>query len=331
MGRYLGIRLAQAIVALWAAFTISYVILFLLPSDPVSLAAEAGGAGTPVDQAAIAEMQARFGLDKPIWEQYWTALTHAMRGDFGLSIATGQPVTEAIGAALPSTIALASTALVIAVTGGTALAFVAVYTRVTWLRTLLLSLPPLGVAVPTFWVGLILLQCLSFGIPLFPAFGDRTASALVLPAITLSVPTGAVIAQVFAASLSSTWREPFVEVAAAKGASRWHIQTRHVFRLSAVPALTIAGILVGELLSGSVVVETVFARAGVGRLTQTSVMSQDIPVVQGVVVATAAVFVLVTLLVDLAYPFIDPRITDGRGTRRAKVAARHDDEVVAHV
>lgn len=333
MVRYLSVRLVQAAGALWAAFTVSYAILFLLPSDPVSLAAEAGGSGTPVDRAAIAEMQSRYGLDKSVWEQYWTALTHAVRGDFGSSIATGQSVTGAIADALPSTLALAGTALVLAVGGGTALAFVAIYTQATWLRTLLLSLPPLGVAVPTFWVGLLLLQWFSFGIPLFPAFGDQSVGALVLPAITLSIPTGAVIAQVLATSLAGTWREPFVEVAAAKGASRRHIHTRHVFRLASVPALTIAGILVGELLAGSVVVETVFARAGVGRLTQTSVLAQDIPVVQGIVVCTAAVYVLVTLLVDIAYPFIDPRIVEGRRGRAADAApaAREREEVVAHV
>ncbi|KQS00585.1 peptide ABC transporter permease [Williamsia sp. Leaf354] len=315
MARYLTLRVLQAIGVLWAAFTVSFIVLFLLPSDPVSLAAEGGGAGTPVDKAAIAELQARYGLDKPVLEQYWTALSHAVRGDLGVSISTGQTVTGAIAAAIPSTLALAATALALAVVGGGLLAFLGVYTRARRLRTLLLSLPPLGVAVPTFWVGLILLQCFSFGLPVFPAFGDRTPAAVVLPAITLAIPTGAVIAQVLANSLASTWREPFVEVAATKGASRWYIHTRHVFRLATVPALTIAGVLVGELLAGSVVVETVFARAGVGRLTQTSVLSQDIPVVQGVVVLTSLVYVVVTLAVDIVYPFIDPRIVEGRRGR----------------
>ncbi|GAA1456868.1 ABC transporter permease [Williamsia maris] len=325
MARYLILRVLQAIGVLWAAFTVSFIVLFLLPSDPVSLAAEGGGAGTPVDKAAIAELQARYGLDQPVWEQYWMALTHAVRGDLGFSISTGQTVTGAIAAAIPSTLALATTALALAVVGGGLLAFLGVYTRVRWLRTLLLSLPPLGVAVPTFWVGLILLQCFSFGLPVFPAFGDRTPAAVVLPAITLAIPTGAVIAQVLANSLISTWREPFVEVAATKGASRWYIHTRHVFRLATVPTLTIAGVLVGELLAGSVVVETVFARAGVGRLTQTSVLSQDIPVVQGVVVLTSLVYVVVTLAVDIVYPFIDPRIIEGKRSRRESATTKTEE------
>lgn len=333
MARYLALRVLQAVGVLWASFTIAFIVLYLLPSDPVSLAAEGGGAGTPVDKAAIAEMQARYGLDQPVWDQYWTALTHAVRGDLGFSIATGQSVTGAITGAIPSTLALAGLALVLAVVGGGLLAFLGVYARVRWLRTLLLSLPPLGVAVPTFWVGLILLQCFSFGIPIFPAFGDRTPASVILPAITLAIPTGAIIAQVLANSLASTWREPFVEVAATKGASRWYIHTRHVFRLATIPALTIAGVLVGELLAGSVVVETVFARTGVGRLTQTSVLAQDIPVVQGVVVLTSLVYVVVTLLVDIAYPFIDPRIVEGKRSRRDPGVTPADPTTVeeAHV
>ncbi|QNG20013.1 ABC transporter permease [Rhodococcus triatomae] len=324
MTRYLALRFAQALGVLWAAFTVSFAVLYLLPSDPVSIAVESAGSGQAVDPAAIAELQARYGLDQPVWVQYWTSLSHAVRGDFGYSIATGQSVTAAIGAAIPSTLALAGTALVLAVLFGASVAILATYTRVRWLHSLLLSLPPLGVAVPTFWVGLILLQVFSFQLRIFPAFGDATASALVLPAVTLALPTGAVIAQVLAASLTTTWRQPFIDTARAKGASRWHIQIRHALRLSSIPAFTIAGVLVGNLLAGSVVVETVFSRAGVGRLTQTSVLAQDIPVVQGIVVFTAVVYVAVNLIVDLLYPLIDPRIVDGR---RRKDESDADDLV----
>nr|WP_296773148.1 ABC transporter permease [Rhodococcus sp. (in: high G+C Gram-positive bacteria)] len=321
MTRYLAQRVLQAIVVLWAAFTISFGVLFLLPSDPVSIAADAAGSGTPVDAAAIAELQARYGLDQPVWVQYWHSLSGAVRGDFGYSISTGQSVTTAIFDAVPSTLALAGTALVLAVLFGGAIAFLATYTKIGWLRTVLFSIPPLGVAVPTFWVGLLLLQVFSFQLRIFPAFGDQGASSLVLPAITLALPTGAVIAQVLATSMSSTWKQPFVESARAKGVSRLRVQTRHVVRLSSIPAFTIAGVLVGNLLAGSVVVETVFSRAGVGRLTQTSVMAQDIPVVQGIVVLTSLVFVLVNLAVDLVYPLIDPRIVGQYSTKKTAPAA----------
>lgn len=122
------------------------------------------------------------------------------------------------------------------------------------------------------------------------------------------MPIGAVIAQVLASGLASTWRQPFVDVALAKGGSRWWVQRKHVLRPASVPTFTIAGVLVGNMLAGSVVVETVFARPGVGRLTQTAVLAQDIPVVQGVVLLTSLVFVTVNLAVDLLYPLLDPRI-----------------------
>lgn len=332
MTRYLGSRVLQAIGVLWAAFTVSFVVLYLLPSDPVSMAVDsAATSGAAIDADAVAALQARYGLDQPVLVQYWNALTAAIRGDFGISITTGQPVTEAITAALPSTLALASFALVLAVVFGTAVAFLATYTRIGWLRNTLFSLPPLGVAVPTFWVGLILLQIFSFRLRLFPAFGEGGFDHLLLPAITLALPIGAVIAQVLATSLQSTLRQPFVESARAKGASRWRIQTRHALRLSSIPAFTIAGVLVGTLLAGSVVVETVFSRAGLGRLTQTSVMAQDIPVVQGVVVFSSLVFVLVNLAVDLLYPLIDPRIVGAGRRTGAPATVPAKDEVKVHV
>lgn len=326
MIRYIGQRVLQALAVLWAAFTISFIVLFLLPSDPVSLAVDSAGSGTPADAAAIAELQARYGLDQPVLVQYWHSLVGAVQGDFGLSIATGQPVTTAILDAVPSTLGLAGTALVSAVVFGSAVAYAATYTRIGWLKNLLLALPPLGVAVPTFWVGLLLLQLFSFRLRWFPAFGDAGAASLVLPAVTLALPTGAVIAQVLATSMATTWKQPFVDVARAKGVSRLRVQTRHVLRLSSIPAFTIAGVLVGTLLAGSVVVETVFSRAGVGRLTQTSVLAQDIPVVQGIVVFTSLVFVLVNLAVDLLYPLIDPRIV--REYRPAQASAEPEK---AHV
>ncbi|WP_328660867.1 ABC transporter permease [Nocardia salmonicida] len=321
MGRYVGSRVLQAVWVLWASFTISFLVLYALPSDPVSMAADGAGLGTPVDKAAVAEMQARYGLDKPLWEQYVTALGNAVTGDLGRSINTGQPVTEALGDSLPPTLGLAALALLFAVIGGTALAFAATYTRRPWLRNTLSALPPLGVSVPTFWTGLLLLQLFSFRLHWFPAFGGTGVRGTLLPALTLALPIGAVLAQVLAAGLEQTWRQPFTDVAVAKGASRWWVQRRHIARLASVPAFTIAGVLVGTMLAGSVVVESVFARAGVGRLTQTSVLNQDIPVVQGVVLLSALIFVGVNLAVDLLYPLLDPRITGSRRSRPVEAQA----------
>ncbi|WP_327143184.1 ABC transporter permease [Nocardia sp. NBC_01327] len=314
MRRYVIGRVLQAVGVLWAAFTLSFAVLYLLPGDPAEMAANAA-TGTPVDAHAIAEMRARYGLDQPLWQQYWTALTHAVRGDLGHSINSGQTVTGALAQALPTTLELAVLALVLAVLGGAALALAAAYTRRSWLRNLLTALPPIGASMPQFWVGLLLLQLFSFRLKLVPAFGGTGFSGTILPAITLALPVGAVIAQVLYASLSATWRQPFVEVAFAKGASRWWVQLRHVLRPATAPALTVAGLWVGTILAGSVVTETVFSRPGIGRLTQESVLYQDIPVVQGIVVFASLVFVTVNLLIDLAYPLLDPRVAQ-RGSRK---------------
>ncbi|MFI1465271.1 ABC transporter permease [Nocardia carnea] len=318
MARYMTIRVLQAAGVLWAAFTVTFAVLFLLPADPVQLAVDASP-GTPLDAAAVAELQARYGLDRPVWEQYWTALTHAVQGDLGFSLTTGQSVTAALGEALPSTLALAGSALALAVVFGAGLASAAAYTERPWLRGLLTALPSVGAAMPTFWVGLLLLQLFSFQLRLVPAFGGTGFAGTVLPALTLAVPVGAVIAQVLYSNLITTWQQPFVAIAFAKGASRAWVLWWHVLRAAVGPALTVAGIWVGTVLAGSVIVETVFARAGIGRLTQTSVLNQDIPVVQGIVLLGAAAYVLVNLLVDLVYPLVDARVVE---RHRGKEPAR---------
>jgi len=307
-GWYLLRRIGQAVFVVWAAFTVSFLILYLLPSDPIVTMLGAGGDGTSVDPAQVEQLRQEYGFDRPVIVQYLTRLLAAAQGDLGNSMQGGKPVIESITAALPETIKLASAALLIAVLLGTLIAVIAASTRSRWLRQVLLSVPPLGVAIPVFWFGLLLLQWFSFGLPLFPATGNKGLQSLVLPAIALAVPTAAVIAQVLAKSLSATWQQPFVETLRATGASRFRITTRHVIRNGAIPVVTMIAIIVGSLLAGSVVTETVFSRSGVGQLTQSAVTHQDIPMVQGVVVLSAVVFVVVNLVVDLIYPLLDPRI-----------------------
>jgi peptide/nickel transport system permease protein len=171
-----------------------------------------------------------------------------------------------------------------------------------------MSLPTLGVSLPTFWVGLMLIQVVSFQWELLPALGNEGVRGLVLPAITLALPTGAVIGQILARSLLATLADPYIETATAKGAGRVRIHLRHALPNAAIPALTMVGVLAGNLLAGSVVIETVFSRSGIGRITVAAVSTQDLPVVQGVVVLGALVFVTANLIVDLLYPLLDPRI-----------------------
>jgi len=308
---YIARRIGQGVVVLWAAYTISFLILYLLPGDAATLFA-GGGDQESVDPELVAKLRSELGLDRPLWEQYLVALGKALTGDFGTSTQTGRPASDLLLESLPPTLALTAFAFVLSVVFGIALALTASLARAKWLRNALSSLPPLGVSIPVFWIGLLLLQAFSFRLRLFPSMGNEGFESLVLPAITIAIPSGAFIAQLLSRSLRSTLAQPYVEIVRAKGASERRVQLGHAFRNAAIPSLTMVGVLIGGLLSGAVVTETVFSRLGIGRLVVTAVNNRDVPVVQVVVVFAALVFVVANLVVDLVYPLIDRRITLAR-------------------
>lgn len=310
-GRYIARRIGQGLIVLWAAYTISFLILYLLPGDAATLFA-GGGDQEAIDPELVAQLRSELGLDRPLYEQYLVALGKALTGDFGVSTQTGRPASDLLLEALPPTLALTAFAFVLSVVFGVVLALSASLARAQWLRNLLSSLPPLGVSIPVFWIGLLLLQAFSFRLRLFPSMGNEGFESLVLPAITIAIPSGAFIAQLLSRSLRSTLAQPYVEIVRAKGASERRVQLGHAFRNAAIPSLTMVGVLIGGLLSGAVVTETVFSRLGIGRLVVTAVNNRDVPVVQTVVVFAALVFVVANLIVDLVYPLIDRRITLAR-------------------
>ncbi|WGH81830.1 ABC transporter permease [Auritidibacter ignavus] len=312
MARYVGIRVLMALLVLWAAYTVSFIILYMIPGDPVLAMAAGGGDPSAVDEETLATYREAYGFNDPLIVQYFNRLGAAITGDFGESMRTGQPVSTAIAEVIPSTAQLAGVALLLAVVLGAAIAMLATYTNITWLKNLLLSLPPLAISLPTFFIGLLLIQVFSFQLGWLPALGGASLAGIILPAITLSLPIGAVICQVFASSLERSSAESYVNTARAKGLNRFTVHLRHVARTSLVPALSMVGLVAGGLLAGSVIVETVFSRPGVGQLTVQAVSTQDLPVVQGIVVLAAVVFVTVNLLVDLVLPAIDPRVRLGR-------------------
>lgn len=309
MSRYVLQRIGQAVIVLWAAYTVTFAILYLLPGDPVSLMLSANN--IEVDSLTAQQREvaaARLGLDRPLWEQYLGMLGAALRGDFGVSFAKGIPVTELLAQRLPSTLILSTVAVVLALGFGVAIALVATWLPRGPVSNLLRRLPAVGVSIPNFWVGLLLIQVFAFTLGWFPSMGSVGWQSYVLPAVTMAIPTAAVLAQVLIRSFDDTLSEAYITTARAKGLSRFAVQLRHAFRNAALPTLTILGLLVGATVTGSIVVETVFSRQGVGRLAQESVLAQDIPVVQAIVVLAAAAFVVVNLMVDLLYPLLDPRI-----------------------
>ena len=307
MLRYLALKVGRAVFVVWAAFTLSFVLLFVLPADPVDLLFDPAEINTvpPEVREQIAES---YGFNDPVLLQYLSRLGHALTGDFGNSVQSGRPVVATILDALPSTLVLAAGALVLALLIAFAIALVATRTRRRWVRNLVEALPSGAVSVPVFLSGILLLQIFSFRLGWFPAFGERSAESIVLPLITLAVPVSGPIAQLLVRSFATEFHSGYVTTSRAKGATRGEIIVRDVLRNASLPALTIAGVTFGNLIAGSVIIETVFARQGIGRMTQAAINTLDVPLVQGIVVLTAAGFALINLVVDLIYPLLDPRL-----------------------
>lgn len=315
---YIAGRLGQTLFVIWAAFTVGFLLLYVMPSDPALIIANQGqgDGGGSVSEADLQALRQQLGLDKPLILQYLSSLLNAVTLNWGTSYQTKQAVLPMILGALGPTAQLALTALVIAAVIGLLLGFGGTYFRQGKIRALLLSLPSLGASLPTFWTGLILIQLFSFAVPLFPAFGNKGWQSNVLPSIALAIPAGAMIAQVFARSMRTELAEQYIDTARARGASRLRIQFVHAARNAVLPVLAMFGMLLGTLLAGSVVTETVFARQGFGRITVTAVDQQDLPVILGVIIICAAVFAFANLLVDLLFPLINPRLTDRRKRRQ---------------
>lgn len=319
MARYLAQRVGQALLVVWLAYTIVFIAVQLLPSDPVTIFLTVDSA---VDQAAIDTMKSQYGYDQPLPVQYANQLLGLFSGNFGYSLASGQPVSERIGSVAGSTVVLATSAFVTAVVIAVALVAVATLTRSGAARRFLMNLPPLFSAIPVFWLGLVLLEVLSIRWGVMSLFPDGSFLSLAVPVLVLAAVVSAPVAQVLLKSVNHVYEQPFIDVLRAKGASRSWIFFRHGLKNAAGPALTITGITVGTLFAGSVITETVFARSGLGSVVLQAVTTQDVPLVQGLVLLTATVFVVVNLVVDLLYPLLDPRIlkSNGQGAPRALAA-----------
>jgi peptide/nickel transport system permease protein len=214
---------------------------------------------------------------------------------------------------LPATLRLASLGFLVAVILAVGIAVLSSLTPASRLRDAVQALPSLFISVPTFWLGIVLIQVISFRLKLVSVIAPGEWEGLILPVATLSIPISAPLAQILIRSIDEVQTLPFVAVARAKGASRARVLWRHVARNAVLPTLTMAGILLGELLAGAVVTETVFGLNGLGSLTKEAVSSQDTSALQAIVVLSAAAFVVINLVVDLLYPVLDPRLKSRLG------------------
>lgn len=305
MTRYLMTKLIEAFIAIWGVVTIVFFVSRIL-GDPAVLLVPVGAGQQEIDN-----LRAALGLDRPLLEQYFQSLLSMLKGDFGISFQHTRPALDVVLERMPATASLAGLALLFGTLIGVAAGAIAALMRGTVAELIVMVAALLGQATPTFWLGIMLILLFSVELGLLPTGGSGTWLHYILPGLTLSVFVSASIARLLRSSLLDIMREDYVRTARAKGLMPRTVFFWHIARNALIPVVTMIGIIAGELLGGSVVIETVFAWPGVGRIIVQGIQAQDFPVIQAGVTLVAAIFVFVNLLVDLLYGVLDPRIRRG--------------------
>ena len=300
-------RLLIGIPVIWGVATIVFFLLRVLPGDPAQLMLQ--GTGGNADQ--IARLRHNLGLDEPILVQYEHYITDALQGDLGTSLRNNVPVTQEIRQQFPATLELTAAGMVIAIVVGMILGIISAIWQHSMVDSLATAIAMFGICAPSFWLGLLLIFFFSFRLGWFPATGTWGLSHIALPAITLGAGAAAVIARLVRSSMIEALNQDFIVVARAKGLSQTAVTLRHALKGALIPAVTLIGLQFGSLLGGAVIIETVFSRQGIGHLAVQSILAKDYTTVQGIVLFIAIAYVIVNLVVDLLYAFLDPRIRYG--------------------
>lgn len=299
--------LLDALLVVLVATTLTFIAIQLVPGDPVDRLLTGVFDITPELRDRVAE---HYGLDQSVLQQYFTFIGNLFQGDLGVSYQRQAPVLDLILQELPPTLELTIAALTLAVLGAL-IASVLTAGRRPLTRGLVQGLELTAVSIPSFWLGILLMLVFAFWIPIFPAFGTGHPLALVLPAVTLAISIGGSISQILRERLEHTLHEPFVTSIRARGVGETELRLRYLTRHASIPALTISGLIFGALLSGTAIIETLFSRPGLGRLVVLALQDRDLPLILGIVVFAALVFVVINTIVDLLYPLIDPRLREG--------------------
>jgi len=296
-------RLGAALVVALGVCTLVFLLIHLVPGDPVE--AMLGESAQPADRAAL---RASLGLDRPLAEQYRRYLSGLLRLDLGRSFQDQRPVSEILGERLPATLKLATAALLLALLLAVPLGVFAARRRGSPLDAGAMAFSLIGVSMPNFWLGPLLILVFSLWLGWTPVSGSDDPAGLVLPAVTLGTALAAILARMVRASVLEVLGEDYIRTARAKGLSEPAVLWRHALRNAWLPVLTLIGMQLGGLLGGAVITETVFAWPGVGSLLVEAIQARDFPVVQGCVLLISLVYVLVNTLTDLAYAGVDPRV-----------------------
>jgi peptide/nickel transport system permease protein len=307
------------VAMVFAIIVANFLLVHAAPGDPASVMAGEAGAADP---QFLAQLRTQFGLDQPLSTQLWIYVSHVAQGDLGVSYRQQRPVAGLILERLSATLLLTGTAFVLAIIGGITLGALAAR-RVGHTSDSLITVLALGFyATPTFWVGLMLVLVFSVWLDWLPSFGMKTVGAdltggaalldtaryLVLPGLTLGLFYMAVYARLTRAAMLEVASQDFVRTARAKGVPEGGVQRRHVLRNALLPVITVAGIQAGQLIGGAILVETVFAWPGIGRLAFDALLARDYQILLGVFLATSVLVLVFNLITDLLYAWIDPRV-----------------------
>ncbi len=303
MAEQLARRLVQLVPTLLVVVTLVFVVFRIVPGDPATLMA--GPEATAADRALIRH---QLGLDQPLYVQYVTFVRQAVQGDLGKSQYSGRPVIQEVAERYPATLLLALSSLLVSVPLGLLLGAVAAVRQRSPLDYGSMALAVAGVSLPNFWLGLMLVVVFAVGLGWLPSSGMGELRHLVLPAVTLGLPSLAVVARLTRSSMLDTLHRDYIRTARAKGLPEQAVILRHALRNSLIPTVTAIGLQFGHLLGGSVVVETLFSWPGLGYLLITAVRGRDYPVVQGTVLVFAVSFILINALVEALYAYLDPRL-----------------------
>lgn len=303
MASYLIRRLAYAVFVLWGAMTIVFVTVRIVPGDPASMMLGAGA--TAEDVQALRD---RLGLGDSLPVQYARFMADVARFDFGDSLWLNRPVLTSIAERITTTGRLALAAMAIALLLSFPLGIIAALRQRSPVDGLISIVSLLGQSVPSFWLGIMLILLFSRNLRIFPSSGSDTWRHLVLPAVTLALPLIGVLTRLVRSGLLEVMHEDYVRTARAKGLSSRVVLTRHALRNMLIPVVTVVGLQLGNLLGGTVIVETVFGWPGIGRLLVDAIFHRDYPLIQAAILFITASFILINLLVDLSYVYLDPRI-----------------------
>lgn len=296
------IRALRLLITL-VVMAVAVFLMTRVSGDPITILA--GPDATP---EVLEDLRAKWGLDKPWSEQFRIFITNAFHGDFGMSMRAGVPAAELFMERLPATLQLSGASLLLSIVLGMPLGILAAVRQHSFLDRFVMSLSVLGFATPNFFLGILLILLFSLHLNWLPSFGSGTFAHLVMPMFTLALSSAGAIARYARSTMLDVLNQPYIASARARGIVARRRTLVHALPNASIPLVTILGLRLGDLIAGAIIVETVFAWPGVGRLLATSVAARDVAVVQVIVLSTAVTMILANLLVDLAYGWLDPRV-----------------------